>query len=116
MQNPYYQAFCGMEYFQWKIPCDPSELVHFRKRIGEAGMETIFKISVELHGENSLEKEVIIDTTVQFGVMNSNNICVLSIKSGMKKRRFTACMSLRCPASAKAKNIRSMNSVPKRPL
>ena len=35
VQNPYYQAFCGMEHFQWHFPCDPSELVHFRKRIGE---------------------------------------------------------------------------------
>lgn len=65
VRNPYYQAFCGMEHFQWQPPCDPSELVHFRKRIGEAGMELIFKASVALHGKNALEKEVVIDTTVQ---------------------------------------------------
>ena len=65
VQNPYYQAFCGMEYFQWQFPCDPSELVHFRKRIGETGMEKIFQVSVALHGEKALEKEVVIDTTVQ---------------------------------------------------
>ena len=65
VQNPYYQAFCGMEHFQWKFPCDPSELVHFRKRIGEAGVEKIFEASIALHGDNALEKEVIVDTTVQ---------------------------------------------------
>jgi IS5 family transposase len=32
-QNPYYQAFCGVERFQWSLPCDPSDLAHFRKRI-----------------------------------------------------------------------------------
>jgi IS5 family transposase len=65
VQNPYYQAFCGMRYFQWQFPCDPSELVHFRKRIGEAGVEKIFQVTVALHGEDALEKEVVIDTTVQ---------------------------------------------------
>ena len=65
VQNPYYQAFCGMEHFQWQLPCDPSELVHFRKRIGEAGVEKIFQASVLLHGKQALEREVVIDTTVQ---------------------------------------------------
>jgi len=65
VQNPYYQAFCGVEYFQWNQPCASSELVHFRKRIGEEGMEKIFKASVALHGKAALEREVVIDTTVQ---------------------------------------------------
>jgi IS5 family transposase len=65
VQNPYYQAFCGEEHFQWEQPCDPTDLVHFRKRIGEAGVEKIFQASVVLHGKQSLEREVVIDTTVQ---------------------------------------------------
>jgi len=65
VQNPYYQAFCGAEHFQWNLPCDPTDLVYFRKRIGEAGMEKIFQASVALHEQESLEREVIIDTTVQ---------------------------------------------------
>lgn len=65
VQNPYYQAFCGMEHFQWEFPCSPTDLVHFRKRIGEAGMEKIFQASVMLHGKQALEREVVIDTTVQ---------------------------------------------------
>ena len=64
-QNPYYQAFCGMQHFQWNEPCDPSDLVYFRRRIGEAGIEKIFQVSVLIHGENCLEREVVIDTTVQ---------------------------------------------------
>lgn len=65
VQNPYYQAFCGMEHFQWEFPCSPTDLVHFRKRIGEAGVEKIFQASVALHVKASLEREVVIDTTVQ---------------------------------------------------
>jgi len=65
VQNPYYQSFCGMHHFQWEFPCDPSDLVHFRKRIGESGVEKIFQVSVALHGKASLEREVVVDTTVQ---------------------------------------------------
>ena len=65
VQNPYYQSFCGEIEFQWKFPCDPSDLVYFRKRIGESGFEKILASSIVIHGERALEKEVCIDTTVQ---------------------------------------------------
>lgn len=65
VQNPYYQSFCGMQCFQWKFPCEPSDLVHFRKRIGEKGVEKILNISIKLHGEAALERHIVIDTTVQ---------------------------------------------------
>lgn len=35
IHNPYNQFFCGEQFFQWEKPCDPSDLVHLRKRIGE---------------------------------------------------------------------------------
>jgi len=65
VQNPYWQFFCGESEFQWVMPCDPSDLVHFRHRIGEAGMALIFGSSVLMHGEKAQEKEVVIDSTVQ---------------------------------------------------
>lgn len=65
VQNPYFQAFCGERFFQWQAPCVSSELTHFRKRIGEEGVEKIFEVSVKIHGEEVLEKEVLMDTTVQ---------------------------------------------------
>ena len=49
-RNPYYQAFCGFTEFQQKPPCDASDLVYFRQRIGAAGVEEIFATSVKLHG------------------------------------------------------------------
>lgn len=39
--NAYFQYFCGMHEFVPSFPCAASELVHFRKRIGEKGMELI---------------------------------------------------------------------------
>ncbi len=63
--NPYMQYFCGESRFQHKFPCDPSDFVHFRKRIGEQGIEKIFVYSVELHGKSARNKMVLSDTTVQ---------------------------------------------------
>ena len=64
-ENPYWQYFSGMEYFQWQLPCDRTELIKFRSRIGDSGIEKIFKESIDLHGKAGMEKEVIPDTTVQ---------------------------------------------------
>jgi IS5 family transposase len=65
VHNPYWQYFSGYKTFQWHFPIEPTDLVHFRKRIGKEGLEKIFKMSISLHGKNSKEKEVVIDTTVQ---------------------------------------------------
>jgi hypothetical protein len=54
-RNPYYQAFCGFTEFSNALPCDSTELVHFRKRIGTEGVDRIFQISVKLHGKAAIE-------------------------------------------------------------
>jgi IS5 family transposase len=68
LENPYWQHFCGEIYFQYRLPFDPSDFVHFRHRIGAEGMEKIFKQSIDLYGEEVIKrevKEVRVDTTVQ---------------------------------------------------
>jgi len=66
IENPYWQYFCGETYFQFEKPFDPSEFVHFRKRIGESGAEKLLKLSIGLFEASQVnEKEVLIDTTVQ---------------------------------------------------
>lgn len=65
VRDPYMQYFCGEGHFQWKFPCDPSDLVHFRKRIGEKGVELIFQQSIHLFGKQAMEKEICVDTTAQ---------------------------------------------------
>lgn len=65
VQNPYWQYFCGMNEFQWELPCDPSDLVYFRRRIGEEGVTLILGLSASMHGERARETEVVIDTTAQ---------------------------------------------------
>lgn len=65
VQNPYYQSFTGEIEFQWQLPCDPSDMTYFRKRIGTEGFEKILAASIALHQEKATEDEVCIDTTVQ---------------------------------------------------
>jgi transposase, IS5 family len=65
VQNPYWQFFSGCEDFQWSLPCDPSDLVYFRQRIGEAGAQLILSVSAQMHGTAAREATVVIDTTVQ---------------------------------------------------
>ena len=64
-RNPYYQYFCGFNDYLPSLPCDSTELVKFRQRIGAAGVEKIFSISIKLHGDEAQEEQVIVDTTVQ---------------------------------------------------
>lgn len=64
IRDPYMQYFCGMAHFEHKFPCDPSDFVHFRKRVGKQGIEKIFTYSVLLHGKSALETQTLSDTTV----------------------------------------------------
>ena len=63
--NAYFQYFGGMSVQQWGRPCAASDLVHFRQRIGEQGVEKIFKHSIDKHGRDGQDPNVSIDTTAQ---------------------------------------------------
>jgi IS5 family transposase len=64
-ENGYYQYFSGGKSFVALPPCEASELVHFRKRIGDKGIELIFKESIRINGKDSNEDGGVMDTTVQ---------------------------------------------------
>ena len=64
-ENSYYQYFSGEKKFAMGPPCEASELVHFRKRIGQEGIELIFRESIRINGDDSNDPHVTTDTTVQ---------------------------------------------------
>jgi IS5 family transposase len=69
-ENPYFQYFCGEEYFQHRLPVEPPSLSIFRKRIGSQGEERLLQetIRVGLKAGTVTEKDlqrVNVDTTVQ---------------------------------------------------
>ena len=70
LENPYWQYFCGYEYFQHEFPLEPTSLVKWRKRIGPDGLENLLKETVETAKRKKLIKKshlkrVNVDTTVQ---------------------------------------------------
>ena len=70
VENPYWQYFCGEQYFRHDLPIDPSLMTGFRKRIGEAGCEFILGLTLsaglatQTVAKSSLTV-VNVDTTVQ---------------------------------------------------
>lgn len=70
VENPYYQYFCGEEYFQHKFPIERSSMTHWRKRVGETFFETLLQESLRIaFDEKALKinqlKRIVVDTTVQ---------------------------------------------------
>lgn len=70
VENPYWQFFCGCEYFEHELPCHPTSLVKWRRRIGVEGMEkllteTLSTAKRERALKDSEIKRVHVDTTVQ---------------------------------------------------
>lgn len=47
VENPYWQHFSGMRYFQHSMPIDPSSMTRWRKRLGEAGAEQMLRETIE---------------------------------------------------------------------
>ena len=70
VENPYWQFFCGEEFFRHKLPIHPTQMTRWRQRIGEDGVEKLLQLTIEAGKatktitERSFEK-VIVDTTVQ---------------------------------------------------
>jgi IS5 family transposase len=41
LENPYWQYFCGMEFFEHELPLDSSSMTRWRKRTGASGFEAM---------------------------------------------------------------------------
>src|ERR1035438_1530550 len=69
-ENPYWQYFCGEEYFQHRLPIDPSQMTRFRTRLGPSGCEKLLELTIAAGLETRAVKpssftQVTVDTTVQ---------------------------------------------------
>ena len=70
VENPYYQFFCGEEFFQHRLPFERSSLTRWRQRMGEDKLAALVQESlataVRLKAAKPADfKAVIVDTTVQ---------------------------------------------------
>jgi transposase, IS5 family len=69
-ENVVWQFFSGMEYYEPRLPCDPTQIGRFRRALGEEGLEQLLKATIETAVEIKAIKpaeleRVIVDTTVQ---------------------------------------------------
>src|SRR6516165_8262494 len=70
LENPYYQYFCGEEFFQHQLVFDRSSLTRWRQRMGEERLQALLQESLAVATRTEAMKptdlsRVIIDTTVQ---------------------------------------------------
>ena len=79
-ENPYWQYFCGLSFFQDEAPCDPTSLVRWRQRVGETGIEKLLEETINC----GIKKKIIsrydvsrvnVDTTVQEKSYNFSYRC-----------------------------------------
>ncbi len=70
VENPYYQLFCGEEFFQHRLVFDRSSLTRWRQRMGEEKLQALLQESLSVATKTEAIKpsdlnRVIVDTTVQ---------------------------------------------------
>jgi IS5 family transposase len=70
VENPYYQFFCGEEFFQHRLVFDRSSLTRWRNRMGEARLQALLQESLSVATRTKAIRpselsRVIVDTTVQ---------------------------------------------------
>lgn len=70
VENPYYQFFCGEEFFQHQLVFDRSSLTRWRQRMGEERLQALLQESLSVATKTEAIKptdlnRVIVDTTVQ---------------------------------------------------
>jgi len=66
-ENIYFQYFTRETYFAPGVPFESSELAHFRKRIGESGVELFLKENIRVNGKDALDPNVNVNIIMQYG-------------------------------------------------
>ena len=69
-ENVLWQFFSGLDYYEHRLPCDPTQIGRFRRTLGEDGLEQLLKATIDtavaIKDVKPAELErVIVDTTVQ---------------------------------------------------
>jgi IS5 family transposase len=70
LENPYWQYFCGMEFFEHRLPLDSSSMTRWRKRAGSRGFEDLLTETLQTAERTGQLQEkdfnrLNVDTTVQ---------------------------------------------------
>ena len=93
VENPYWQHFCGEEYFRHEMPIDPSQMTRFRDRIGEDGCEFMLGVTVR--------------TGLETGTVRRASLAV--VKCRHYRTRQSHCISHRCQALSQSPGFTGQN-------
>ena len=70
IENPYWQFFCGEQFFRHELPIDPSSMTRWRQRVGVKLFDDLLALTLNLavglkQARPAEFREVAVDTTVQ---------------------------------------------------
>ena len=70
IENPYWQYFCGEQYFQHEFPIDPTSMTKWRNRVKDSGKEKLLEQTIRAGLKTGTLKQhqlkrLVADTTVQ---------------------------------------------------
>ncbi len=113
LENPYFQLFCGEEFFQHKLPFDRSSLTRGRQRMGEEKLSALIQESLSVATRTGAAKpsdfsKVIVDTTFpkwrsRSARASSASSPIAAIAATMRRRRTSFGCSSRDNAAASRK-------------
>ena len=72
VENPYWQYVCGCETFQHAVPCHPSSMSRWRKRVGVDG-------KVDLLGAMEILLKEVLATAMRVGALKAESIAPRSL-------------------------------------
>jgi IS5 family transposase len=92
VENPYWQAFCGEEFFQHEAPIHPTSLTRYRKRLGPTGCEELLRLTLAAGITQGVIQErdlteVLVDTTVMEKAITYPTDSKLYLKSLLRLNR-----------------------------
>ena len=126
VENPYWQYFCGGEFFEHEPPTDQTVMSRWRKRAGEAGVTDMIAETLASAVRNRVAKakdfeRVNVDTTVQEKNIRfptdartldraRERIVAVGEKLGIGFRETTCARARQCSASIRATSRRSSST------
>jgi hypothetical protein len=105
VESPYYQYFCGEEFFQHELPLDRSSMTNWRNRMGEERLRALLQESLSVATRTGAMKpsdlaRVVIDTTVQPKNVTLPTLHMTSTCLGLRKGSLGCRGYAICPSTA----------------
>ena len=92
IENPYFQYFCGEQYFRHDLPIDPSLMTGFRHRIGADGCEFILGLTVQ--------------TGLSTKTITAASLCVVNVDTTVQEKAVAFPTDARLLNKARIKVVR----------